>query len=253
MADEITAKKRFDTTKLMPLLVVGLIGAAFFIGNLSAKVAYLEKGGQGGGTAVAGTQGQGGAGQQAGAQPPATSIDNAKFEEIVKAGRHVIGEENAPVTIVEFSDFQCPFCGRFFTDALPQIKKEYIESGKAKLVYMQFPLTSIHPDAMNAALASECAAEQGKFEAYHDALFANQTALSVDSLKKYAADMRLNTGKFDSCLDSQKYKAQVDADTNLATSNGINGTPGFFINGALLSGAQPFANFKTVIEEALKS
>lgn len=239
---------RFDTTKLLMIVIAVLVGGAFYIGKLSAKVELLEKGV---GTQIAGTQQGTDTGAQAAPQPPPPEITTEKFDEIVKAGRHVFGNQNANVTIVEFSDFQCPFCKRFIDDAYQQIKKEYIDTGKVKLIYMHYPLTAIHPDAMNAALASECASEQGKFQEYHDTLFANQLALSKDNLKKYAADLGLNAGRFNGCLDDSKYKDVVDKEMALGTSNGIGGTPGFYINGKLVSGAQPFDNFKTVIEGAL--
>lgn len=164
---------------------------------------------------------------------------------------YFLGDEDAPVTIIEFSDFQCPFCKRFFDQTKPQLEKEYIETGKVKFVYMHFPLSSIHPDAEPAALASECAGEQGKFWEYHDLLFENQRSLSETDLKQYAADLGLNEDQFNNCLDSGKYQDKVDSDFNQGSSNGISGTPGFLINGRPLSGAQPFSAFQNIIEQEL--
>ncbi len=158
-----------------------------------------------------------------------------------------IGSENASVTIVEFSDFQCPFCARA-VPTVKQILKEY--DGKVKIVYRDFPL-GFHENAQKAAEASECADEQGKFWEYHDLLFENQGNLDAVSLKKYAKDLKLNTSEFDACLDSGKYAAEVQKDASDGQSYGVSGTPAFFINGRLVSGAQPFENFKKIIDEEL--
>ena len=162
----------------------------------------------------------------------------------------VEGAKNAPVTIIEFSDFQCPFCERFYTQTLPQIENEYIKTGKAKLVYRDFPL-SFHENAQKAAEAGECADEQGKFWVMHDMIFENQASLSVADLKKYAGRVGLDQAKFDSCLDSSKYAAEVQKDQTDGQAAGVTGTPGFVINGRLIVGAQPFSAFKQAIDAAL--
>lgn len=161
------------------------------------------------------------------------------------------GDKNAKVTIVEFSDFQCPFCEKFYSETLPSLLKEYVDTGKVRLVYRDFPLSSIHPYAQKAAEASECADEQGKFWEYHNKLFENQAALDVTSLKKYAADLKLNTATFNDCLDSGKMMGEVTKDAADAQAAGVSGTPGFFINGRFLGGAYPFESFKTIIDEEL--
>ncbi|MBI2629047.1 DsbA family protein [Candidatus Pacearchaeota archaeon] len=165
----------------------------------------------------------------------------------------VLGNANAPVTIIEFSDYQCPFCERFFTSTLPQIKKDYIDTGKAKLVYRDFPLSSIHPYAQKAAEAAECAGEQGNnfYWKMHDKLFGNQNALDIESLKKYAQEISLDTNKFNTCLDSGAMAQEVSKDTADGTSYGVQGTPAFFINGQEISGAQPFESFKSIIDAEL--
>ena len=162
-----------------------------------------------------------------------------------------VGEKNAKLTIVEFSDFQCPFCGRFRSQTFDQIKKEYIDTGKVKFVFRDFPLNSIHPYAQKASEASECADEQGKFWEYHDKLFENQGALTVDNLKKYASDLSLDTKKFNDCLDSGKMTAEVNKDTQDAQASGGSGTPYFLVGNKPVSGAQPFANFKAAIDAQL--
>ncbi len=163
------------------------------------------------------------------------------------------GDKNAPVTMLEFSDFECPFCSRFALGTLPQIISEYVDKGKVKMAYRHFPL-GFHANAKPAAMASECAREQGgdgMFYKMHDKIYADQQNLSVDNLKKWAVEMGLKADQFNTCLDSKKFEKQVDADLAEAQSYGVNGTPAFFINGRLISGAQPFAAFKTVIDEEL--
>jgi len=158
-----------------------------------------------------------------------------------------LGSENAPITIVEFSDFQCPYCARFEQDTFPELKSRYIDTGLVKIVFRDFPLTSIHQYAQKAAEASECADEQDKFWEYHDLLFSNQNALEVSSLKGYAFSIGLDTQQFDSCLDSGKYKDEVQKDMEDGISYGVTGTPAFFVNGKLLTGAQPFSEFERLI------
>ena len=161
-----------------------------------------------------------------------------------------LGKENAPVTIVEFSDFQCPFCERFYTQTLSQIENEYIKTGKVKLVYRDFPL-GFHQYAQKAAEAAECADEQGKFWEFHNKIFENQQQLSSDNLKQWASKLGLDTNKFNGCLDSGKMTSEVQKDLKDGSAAGISGTPGFVINGKLISGAQPFSVFKQVIEAEL--
>ncbi len=165
------------------------------------------------------------------------------------------GNKDAKVTIVEFSDFQCPFCSRFYEQTFPQLEKEYINTGKVKLVFKDFPLRSIHPLAQKASEAAECADEQGKFWEYHDKLFEAQQewrTSGIDSFKQYASDLGLDTEKFNNCLDNDETKDEVDEDYNEALKAGGRGTPYFVINGKPLSGAQPFANFKAIIDAELK-
>lgn len=170
----------------------------------------------------------------------------------------MIGNKNAKVTIIEFSDFQCPFCRSFWKDTYQQIKKEYVDTGKVKFVYRDFPL-SFHPMAMPSAQASECADEQGKFWEMHDKMFSEQGKLgqgtvtyTVNDLKLWAVSLGLDSGKFNSCLDSGKYKTEIEKDMADGTTAGVTGTPSLFINGRLVVGAQPFANFKAIIDEELK-
>ena len=169
----------------------------------------------------------------------------------------VLGKNNAPLTIIEFSDFQCPYCKRFRDQTFDLIKENYIDTGKVKLVYRDFPLSSIHPMAQKAAEAAECADEQGKFWDYHDKIYAGQSSLSIDSLKQWASELKLNTDKFNSCLDSGKYADEVSNDLNDATKSGGSGTPYFLVGEIPISGAYPFddprleIDFKRAIEAQL--
>ena len=169
-----------------------------------------------------------------------------------------IGNERAKVTIVEFSDFQCPFCRTFWSGAYQQIKKEYVDTGKARFVYRDFPL-SFHPAAMPAAQASQCAKDQGKFWEMHEKMFSEQEKLGqgtiqfgVSDIKKWASQIGLDTNKFNQCLDSEKYKLEVEKDMADGSAYGVSGTPTLFINGKPVIGAQPFSVFKVIIDEELK-
>lgn len=162
----------------------------------------------------------------------------------------VIGNPNAKVTLTEYSDFECPFCKRFYSDAYKQIKTEYIDTGKVKVVFKHFPLTNIHQNALPAAIAVECALEQGKGPQMHDKIF-ESSSLSATSLKAMAVELKLDSVKFDTCLDSQKYKDKVLADQKEGIAAGVSGTPTVFVEGQKLVGAQPFSVFKTAIDAEL--
>ncbi len=159
------------------------------------------------------------------------------------------GPKDAPVTIVEFSDFECPYCGAAH-DTVEQVMSAY--AGKVRLVYRQFPL-SFHPHAEKAAEASLCAADQGKFWEYHDVLFKNQKKLEPTDLKAHASEVGIDAQKFGQCLDSGDKKKAVDADQQAGLAAGVGGTPAFFINGIFLNGAQPIDEFKKVIDGELAS
>ncbi|HEY3571604.1 MAG TPA: thioredoxin domain-containing protein [Thermoanaerobaculia bacterium] len=158
------------------------------------------------------------------------------------------GPENAPVTIVEFSDFQCPFCSRL-TPTLKQVEEKY--GNKVRVVFRQYPLP-FHQNAQKAAEASLCAADQGKFWELHDAMFGNQGELGVDQLKAKAASLGLNADKFNKCLDSGEKNAAIQADIKAGSAAGVSGTPAMFINGRFISGAVPFDQITTVIDDELK-
>lgn len=159
------------------------------------------------------------------------------------------GPEDAPVVVVEFSDFQCPFCQRHFEQTLPLLVEAY--GDRVRYVFRDFPIEAIHPQAPKAAEAAQCASDQGQFWEYHDLLFLNQEALDLDDLKTYADYLGLDSGSFNQCLDSGKYTQEVADDISEGLSYGVNGTPTFFINGRTVLGAQPFSVFQEIIDAEL--
>ena len=177
----------------------------------------------------------------------------------------VIGDPNATISIIEFSDFQCPFCARFHIQTLPSILEEYVDQGKVKLVFRDFPIQNIHPNALPASVAAECANEQGKFKEMHDKLFDNQQEWSGLEMTKtvllfsqYALEIGVEQEIFDSCLTSGKYIEEIRNDLKDGRDYGVSGTPGFFIGNdqigyVELKGAQPFESFKKVIDAQLNT
>ena len=158
------------------------------------------------------------------------------------------GGASAQVEVIEFADFQCPFC----LAAAPTVKQVMETYGdRIRLVYRNYPLPN-HPQAQPAAEAAQCANEQGQFWPYHDRLFGEAGKLSDADLKKAAVDLGMNAERFNACVDEHRYKAVVEADQQAGNEAGVNGTPAFFINGRLLSGAQPFEAFKRIIDEELE-
>ena len=176
-------------------------------------------------------------------------IDAPRYTVEIAPDDPVVGNASAPVTVVEFSDFQCPFCQRV-VPTLKQVRDTY--GDRVRVVWKDFPLTSIHPQAFKAAEAGQCAREQGKFWEYHDRLFANQQALEPDLLKKYALETGLDAAKFNACLDTAKYAERVQAQMGLGNQLGVSSTPSIFINGRMVSGAQPYETFTTIIDEELE-
>lgn len=224
-------------------LVVLLLGAA--LGGMFVKIQYLE-GKVSGTQTVAPTPTQ--------PSTPSAPPVPTKVDVKVSPDDPMLGDPKAKLTIVEFADFQCPFCGRFHKDTFPQIKKDYIDKGLVKFVYKN--LAFLGKESTDAANAALCAKEQNKFWEYHDKLYEsqsgeNQGAFSIVNLKKFAADMGLNTSQFNKCLDEQKYNSQVQADGTEAAKNGFTSTPSIAIGFTPIIGAQPYAQFKTAIDAEL--
>jgi protein-disulfide isomerase len=245
-------------------LAVATFFGGYLLGGLNAR---LVGSGGGGSTTIAESQ-QGGGGLEAvvptapSQQAPSPSPPQ-KIQSVSLDGAITLGKQDAPVTMVEFGDFQCPFCKRHFDDSFNQIKQEYVNPGQVKYVYMNFPLDK-HPNAKPAANAAECANEQGKFWEYHDALFSNQTEWenqdatnATATFKQYAAGMGLNADQFNSCLDSNKFQNEIDKEIQQGSSYGVSGTPTFYIGNekagyTAVEGAKPYASLKQTIDRLLQ-
>ena len=170
-----------------------------------------------------------------------------------------LGPADAKVTIIEFGDYQCPSCRAFWRETLPRIKKEYVDTGKVRIVFRDFPIDEIHPEATMSAIAANCAGDQGKYFEFHDKVFREQdrrgrdiVRFRVAELKRWATEIDLDAPTFNECVDAGRHKDEVVKDYNDGVGVGINGTPFFFVNGRVIAGAQPFGNFRKVIEEELK-
>lgn len=236
---------KFSKVNANQVVYILLLISFALCGYLFGKMQGMEKAKTQGGDSVA----------QAPSAPQAPEGPQAPTGPVDVANGHfpVKGDENAKVTIVEFSDFECPFCGRFYEDTLPTLLKEYIDTGKVKLYYRHFPL-AFHPQAKPLALVAECANEQDKFWEMHDVIFQNNATISsstMDTYKGWAEELGLDTSEFNDCVDTKKYEKDVDADTADGTAAGVSGTPTFYINGLQIVGAQPFDAFKKIIDQEL--
>lgn len=188
--------------------------------------------------------------------------DTFEPTEIDLSGAPALGKDNAPLTLVEFTDYQCPFCSRHFRDTFPKIVQDYVDTGKLRYVIREFPLVTIHSNASKAAEAALCAADQGEYWKMHDTIFENQRKIQVDDLKAHGQSIGLDAGKLDSCLDDGKFANQVKTDMAMGQKFGVRGTPSFFLGKSgtdpskftaseRLVGAQPYASFKAAIDKLL--
>lgn len=224
------------------ILIVLLVGLAFFAGTMWMKAKTL-----GGGAKKQEVAKANPAPEQGGV------LGAESLAKIETGGAGVKGEANAPVTIVEFSDFQCPFCKRYFDETYARIGQEY--GNKIRYIFHDYPLP-FHQNAQRVAEVARCAGDQGKFWEMHDLLFTKQDewvpqAKIDQTVKNYAQKIGLDVNKFSACLNSGKFTQAVKDDFSLGASVGISGTPSFFINGKTLVGAQPFESFKALIDSAL--
>jgi protein-disulfide isomerase len=238
--------------KLVPFLVVLVVLAAFAVGMMYGKVSVYEKGGATTGTS-AGTTGDT---QQAAAPiPDEVELTEELWNEIITDPVAAKGPEDAAVTMVEFTDYQCPFCSRFYSDTYEStIAPDYVDSGKIRYVVRDLPL-SFHPYAKNGAVAARCSGEQDKYFEMHDMLFAKQDEWTASDPKEvfegYASDMGLNVSAFATCYESGKFDEAINSDLTLAAKVGATGTPTFFINGTKVVGAQPTTVFTASLDGAL--
>lgn len=252
---KISPKKIIDLIsriKTTYILVFLLIVAAFLIGVLYTKVSLLEKG-----TLVTGQ-----AGTNAGVSPAPAGYTLGNKADIAKNQLPALGDaKKAKVQIVEYADFQCPFCEKWFTEIEQSLIKDYVDKGLATFSFHHFAF--LGQESTDSANASECANEQGKFWDYHDYLYSHQGqensgAFSVENLKQFAANLGLDTVKFNSCLDSNKYSKNVQDDIAAGQKAGVNGTPATFINGKMVlfggnsAGALPYTELKKFIDQELK-
>lgn len=186
-------------------------------------------------------------------------------KDIDLAGAAVKGAADAPVTLVEFTDYQCPFCRRHFSSTLPQIVQNYVESGKLRYVIKEFPIPSLHPAAPQAAEGALCAGDQDQYWEMHDAIFQNPRAVAPEQLKDKATELGLDVAAFSDCIDSNKYREKVRADMTEGRQLGVSGTPSFFIGPTdlenpdkitatkFIRGAQDYTTFRSAIEEVLST
>jgi len=219
-----------------------LVAAVLISGSIIYAVGVFNSGGRAGKTS---------------ADLKSAAADQALKQEISPRDV-VLGDPKAPVTLIEYGDYQCPFCGKFFKDVEPPLRENYIKTGKVKMVFRNFQF--LGPESTNAAEAAECAKDQGKFWTYHDALYAaelkdgeeNNGNLKKELFIALAKSAGLDINAFTSCYDSGKYAAQVQKDTEDGQALGVNSTPTTFINGEKTQGALPYSQFQTIIENALK-
>lgn len=253
MSDGQSSKGFFEQLSPKSALLVGLIGGVmalctigfvvflvlFLRGDLAKKVADAQQ------VVPAPSQQQQ---QQQPTQPTGpVNVGVGQFP--------ALGKSSAPVTVIEFADLRCPFCEQFFTQVEPQIIKDYVNTGKVKFYFRDFAF--LGPASTLAGQAAYCAQQQGKFWQFHDWMYQNQADESntdfytADKLETYAANLGMNKTTFTSCLNSSAAQASVQQDLTDGQTAGVNGTPTVFVNGTAIVGAQPYANFKTAIDQAL--
>ncbi len=182
-------------------------------------------------------------------QPKMPQLGEKKVENAGVGATPIRGKSSAKVLMIEFSDFQCPFSKRFYSGSFPQLQKDYIDTGKVKFAYRDYPL-GFHPHAKPAAIASRCADKQGKFWQMYDKLMSNNV-VDQESIKRYSQEIGLNSASFEKCLADSSVAKAVDKDMEEANKLGVQGTPAFFINGRFIEGAYPYEVFKKIIDEEL--
>ncbi len=263
--DEFTIKKDHLYLGIIGLLLIGLVlsisTGGFGFGEKAANTVTnnaAEKSNTGGANNVKGAQDRGETTQIQQVTGGGTLIDSLVDDDVK------LGSDDAQVILVEFSDFQCPFCRKFWSESFSSIKSEYIDTGKVQFVYRDYPLESLHPSAQKSAESAECARDQNRWEEMHDKIFEEQAkqgqgtvSFSVQDLKNWASQIDgIDANAFNECLDSNKYAQEVQKDLSDGSAIGIRGTPGFAVgkrggSAQLISGAQPYANFKQVFEQLL--
>lgn len=228
------------------VVVAFALGAAaaylIWVRPLETKLAAAESRASAAEAQIAAAQGQQG-GQQAAVPEEVTRYDVPEDDD------YVLGSDSAPITIIEFSDYECPYCRKWHTEVFPQIREKY--GDKVRFVYRDFPLYSIHPNAEPAAIAANCAGKQDKYWEFNDLLFNGNKDLSPATYETYAKELGLNVDTFNTCQSEPEIKEEVTADYDYAANLGVRSTPTFFINGLAVVGAQPFEVFEQVIDMEL--
>jgi len=232
-----------------------LIVAAFLLGMLSTEVRYLKKGFGGTPSAAAPTAQ---APTNQGAAAPEQPLTDDQWKKVLTNSPFELGKKNAPITMIEFTDYQCPYCGRHYTETYGKLVEQYVKTGKMRIVFHDLPLP-FHPNAKPGAIAARCAGQQGKYEQMHDKLFDSQqdwSNLSNDDARAkfsvYAKDLGLNAAKFESCEKDASVAKAIDDDSALAAAVGATGTPTFFVNKQKIVGAMPLSEFNRIIDAQLK-
>lgn len=242
MSDNTTGNGGKDVLLPMSIVIAGVM--------IAGSVIYMVGRLNGASPNLAGNGGE---------QLAAVGGQKNEVKDLQIGGRDVVlGEADAPVSLIEYGDYQCPFCGRFFSQTEQQIRENYIKNGKVKMVYRNFAF--LGPESFAAAEAAECAKDQKQFWTFHDALFDAEVQdgeehngnLNRELFMKIASDLKLDTKSFAECYDGGKYKNQVKQDSAAAQTVGVNSTPTSFVNGEEMRGALPFSDFQTTIEKYLK-
>lgn len=248
-------------TRTSPLQLIGLLVIVFGLGlaagyfiwarPLGAKLATAQQALVAAQTAAdQQTAANQAASEQAAAeQAAAGQQEEAKRYDVSIDDDPSLGPESAPITIIEFSDYECPYCQKWVVEVLPRLREKY--GDQVRLVYRDYPLVGLHDNAAPAAEAANCANDQNRYWEYHDLLFSGEKGLNRQSYEAYAEALGLEMATFKDCLDNRTHQAEVEADYKYASELGVQSTPTFFINGLALVGAQPFEVFERVIEMEL--
>ena len=247
--DQVTFQRSHLYALLLPLAFVLGLSVGYLFWGRSPGTSTTTAGTTSG--AVSGNE-QGDsadAASQAQSQTTGDSYQDIVRYEVPVDDDPIIGPEDAPITIIEFSDFECPYCRQWFAQVYIRLRETYPD--QIRFVYRDFPLTSIHPNAFSAAEAANCAGDQGAYWDYHDQLFNQALGLGKNAYQQYAEQLDLDLETFTACLDTRKYEEEIQADFDFAAQLGVRSTPTFFINGIALVGAQPFETFQQVIEKEL--
>lgn len=245
-AQIVRVEPKTNTASGLPLAIflgLALIAAAIYFGPGAGRLP------------AANTTSSAPSGATAGANDSSAPPASSEPVNVTAGDLPVLGDPKAKVLVVEWGDYQCPFCERFFQQTQPALIDQYVKTGKIRFAFRDFQF--LGQESTDAGIAARCANEQGKFWQYHDKLYTeqkgeNQGTFVKANLKKFAVDIGLNTSQFNNCLDSDKYKDAVEKDTAAGKDAGVSGTPTTFVNGRVVSGAQPFESFTKVIEEELK-